>query len=111
MRGERQTYIRLAVLLDDQGQETNVADLCEDKAILVAAVCEEWYILHSQSTVALFPVLLHEVHDLLQLWALQHFIDRYGLWLLNPRLENSSQHDLEFSLLLVGRSTDRLTPS
>ena len=90
MRRERQTYIRLAILLDDQGQETDVADLREDKAILVAAVCEEWYILHSQFTVALFPVLFHEVHHLLQLWALKHFIDRYRLWLLNPRLENSS---------------------
>ena len=79
MRRERQTYIRLAILLDDQGQETDVADLREDKAILVATVCEEWYILHSQFTVAFFPVLFHEVHDLLQLWALQHFIDRYGL--------------------------------
>lgn len=90
MRRERPTYIRLAVLLDDQGQETDVADLCKDKAILVAAVREEWYILHSEFTVALFPVLFHEVHDLLQLWALEHFIDRYRLWLLNPRLENSS---------------------
>ena len=76
MRRERPTYIRLAVLLDDQGQETDVADLCKDKAILVAAVREEWYILHSEFTVALFPVLFHEVHDLLQLWALKHFIDR-----------------------------------
>ena len=90
MRRERPTYIRLAVLLDDQGQETDVADLRKDKAVLVAAVREEWYILHSEFTVALFPVLFHEVHDLLQLWALEHFIDRYRLWLLNPRLENSS---------------------
>ena len=90
MRRGRPTYIRLAVLLDDQGQETDVADLCKDKAILVAAVREEWYILHSELTVAFFPVLFHEVHDLLQLWALEHFIDRYRLWLLYPRLENSS---------------------
>ena len=75
-----------------------MADLSEDNTIFLATALHEGHILDPQFAVTLLPAAFHYRHDLLELWSFKHFVNRERLRLLDPRLEDSSEHYLKVSL-------------